>query len=91
MNETTDESLKTELEKATAGLLYASESDYPFEIVENSSQEILQNSKELEFDNFFKNLTKEEDWFGDEGKSKSCEIFRVGKAFKRKPDGSESF
>jgi hypothetical protein len=66
MNETTDESLKTELEKATNGLLYASESDYPFEIVENSAPENLQNSKEIEFEHFFKNLTAEQDWFGEE-------------------------
>jgi len=82
MNETTDESLKAELAKATTGLLYASESDYPFEIVENSTPEILQNSKQIEFDNFFKNLTTQEDWFGEEEKAKAAQYAALQKLLK---------
>ncbi len=82
MNETTDESLKAELAKATTGLLYASESDYPFEIIENSTPEILQNSKEVEFGHFFKRLTAEEDWFGDEEKAKAAQYAALEKLLK---------
>ena len=82
MNESTDESLRTELAKATTGLLYASESDYPFEIVENSAPQILQNSKQIEFDNFFKNLTTEEDWFGEEEKAKAAKYAALEKLLK---------
>ena len=82
MNESTDDVLKTELTKATNGLLYASESDHPFEIVENSAPEILQNSKQIEFDHFFKNLTAEQDWFGEEEKAKAAQYAALEKLLK---------
>ncbi len=82
MNESTDEVFKTELTKAVSGLLYSSESDYPFEIVENSKPEIFQNSKQIEFDSFFKRLTAEEDWFGEEEKAKAAKYATLEKLLK---------
>ncbi|HYF03130.1 MAG TPA: nuclease A inhibitor family protein [Patescibacteria group bacterium] len=73
MNESNDEVLKIELAKAVSGLLYSSESDYPFEIIENVLPQQLLNAKEIEADHFFKNLTTEEDWFGKEEKAKAAQ------------------
>lgn len=82
MNETASTVFKSELSVLTEGLLYSSESDRPFEIVSytnaSASQNLLQELslpldtpiREVTVEKFFENLTKNEDWHGDEEKAK---------------------
>ncbi len=90
MNESTDEVFKTELTKAVSGLLFSSESDYPFEIIENSAQQNPALLKEVEFEHFIERLTAEQDWFGEEEKAKAARYLVIEKLLKDKLNRPES-
>ncbi len=74
-----DRELINQLQQASEGLLWLSESDYPFETVywenvNNINSKLLQNTNSTddttietrELDSFFSRVTEEEDWYNDE-------------------------
>lgn len=74
-----DRELINQLQQASEGLLWQSESDYPFETVylenvNNINSKLLQNTNSTddttietrELDSFFDRVTEEKDWYNDE-------------------------
>ncbi len=74
-----EQELVNQLSKASEGLLWQSESDYPFETVywenvDNIEEKLLEVTNSIghtrlqvrELDKFFDRVTEEEDWYNDE-------------------------
>jgi Nuclease A inhibitor-like protein len=89
----TDAILDT-LKQATEGLLYTSESDYPFDVFSWQTdtltpKKILMQTKHPkntpiqvgDFDQFFAQVTQEKDWYGPKEKEivARYKVYRVGK------------
>ena len=83
-----DQELINQLQQASEGLLWQSESDYPFETVylenvNNINSKLLQNTNSTddttieirELDSFFSRVTEEKDWYNDE-EIAECQRYR---------------
>ncbi len=83
------------LQQASAGLLYSSESDYPFTVfswqIEASTPEQILTQTEhskntpiqtVDFDKFFAPVTQEKDWYGPEEKAAVTKYLQLVKTLK---------
>lgn len=74
------------LRKATNGLLYVSEIDAPFTVVESTGDDKMLSRfaeegevEEVDFPAFFERLTRERDWFGDRERKRAKKFLDLQK------------